>query len=191
MIDTTTRRLLRMALPLGAALPLIAAPLLSACKRDTKSEPTQETRNEVAQQGEPGAAQADPPSAAGAPEPQGTTPPPSTPPTGAPPPQAGAANPAQPQGQPPPGPAPSDEELDKFAEALVEVRSVGNSYSDKISAAESAEEAQALQQKAMEEMKTKLADVGMEVKEYERLASQVKARPELQAKVEAKVEELN
>ena len=88
-------------------------------------------------------------------------------------------DPAQPQ-----SPELSDETLEQFTDAMAEVRSIGQEYSDRIANAEGAEEAQALQRDAQEEMMSAVEEAGLSVQQYNAIAQRMNQDPELMERVQ-------
>lgn len=100
--------------------------------------------------------------------------------------------------QPPetaPAPAPatqptadiSEEKVDKFVTAYVEVQKISQDYSAKLQAAEEPEKATELQQEAQTKMQKAVTKSGLSVPEYQQIASLAGQNPELRARIEAEM----
>lgn len=189
----------------GAAGGFLALALAAGCERDdgdvgAGGEPPPEMQGEVQAGEEPGGddptgapAPGDGP-AAGAQPPQGGGAP------GGAPPQGGQA----PGGAPPQGQAPeghpqlggqidmdeevTDEEVDEFAEAYLEVEDVQLEFEQELQAAESNQEAQAIRERAIAQIQEAVEDTGMEIETYGMMAQRLHQDPELIEEVQAVIE---
>lgn len=93
--------------------------------------------------------------------------------------QPQAQQPAQPaQPQQPARPDFDDETLQRFAGAWSEVQGIRDEYMGEIQAAGDAEQAQSLQQEAQEKMVSAVTDAGVEVSEYNAIATHMGQDPE-------------
>ena len=93
--------------------------------------------------------------------------------------QPEAQQPAQPaQPQQPARPDFDDETLERFAGAWNEVQGIRDEYMGEIQAAGDAEKAQSLQQQAQEKMVSAVTDAGVEVSEYNAIATHMGQDPE-------------
>lgn len=90
--------------------------------------------------------------------------------------QPEAQQPAQPQQ--PARPNFDDETLERFAGAWSEVQSIRDEYMGEIQASDDAEQAQSLQQEAQEKMVSAVTDAGVEVSEYNAIATHMGQDPE-------------
>lgn len=93
--------------------------------------------------------------------------------------------PQQPQQQPAQPAQPSFDEatLERFAGAWNEVQDIRDQYMGEIQAADDAEEAQALQQQAQEKMVDAVTEAGVEVSEYNEIATRMGQDPEFAERV--------
>ncbi len=108
---------------------------------------------------------------------------------------AGDAPPPAPQGHPGMGEAQaaepvSDEEIEEFAAAYLQVEDVQEELEAELRAAESQEEAQAIQQRAMGEMQEAVNETGMDFETYAMLAQRLQGDPELIQRVEETIESM-
>lgn len=78
----------------------------------------------------------------------------------------------------------SDAMLEKFADAMSEVRSISNKYAEEFQSAEDAEQAQSIQQKAQQEMVEAVNDSGLSPEEYNTIVQRVQQDEELRARLE-------
>jgi predicted secreted protein len=86
--------------------------------------------------------------------------------------------------------APVDEaKLDRFVEALSEVHAIRNEASIELEATTNTEDAQAVQQRAQQQMIEAVEEAGLSIEEYNRIATLMGSDPELQQRVSAKLEE--
>ncbi|MCC5888033.1 MAG: DUF4168 domain-containing protein [Gammaproteobacteria bacterium] len=93
--------------------------------------------------------------------------------------QPEAQQPAQPaEPQQPARPDFDEETLERFAGAWNEVQGIRDDYMGEIQAAGDAEQAQALQQEAQEKMVAAVTDAGVEVSEYNAIATHMGQDPE-------------
>lgn len=96
---------------------------------------------------------------------------------------------AQPMPQEQEVPEVSDEQIDAFVEAHVNVNQVREEYTQRLQEAEDQEEAQRLQQEANQAMTDAIEDSGMDIDEYEEVAMAVNADPEIRDQVMERLEE--
>ena len=96
---------------------------------------------------------------------------------------------AQPMPQEQEVPEVSDEQIDAFVEAHVNVNEVREEYTQRLQEAEDQEEAQQLQQEANQAMTDAIEDSGMDIEEYEEVAMAVNADPEVRDDVMERLEE--
>ena len=82
----------------------------------------------------------------------------------------------------------SDDELEQFAQAFVEVEEVRNEYGPRLGEAEDMESATEIQQEANELMTSAIEDNGLTVETYNAIAQSTQADPELREKILGKVE---
>ncbi|RUO56853.1 DUF4168 domain-containing protein [Pseudidiomarina homiensis] len=82
----------------------------------------------------------------------------------------------------------TDALLEKFVVAMSDVQKVSQKYSDQFQNAENAEEAQAIQQKAQEEMLAAVNDAGLSPDEYNAVIQRVQQDPELQQRLQEMTE---
>ena len=109
-------------------------------------------------------------------EPPGGQPPPGQQPPG-----------QQPPAQQPPGSMPgaaqpqqiNEETIEKFAGAFSEILVIQENFTEKLEAAESNEDAQALQQQAQQEMVEAVQDNGLSVAEYNEVVAMMEQDPQL------------
>ncbi|TVS15854.1 MAG: DUF4168 domain-containing protein [Gammaproteobacteria bacterium] len=93
--------------------------------------------------------------------------------------QPEAQQPAQPaQPEQPAQPSFDDETLERFAGAWNNVQEIRDEYMGEIQAAGDAEQAQALQQEAQEKMVEAVTEAGVEVSEYNEIATRMGQDPE-------------
>lgn len=78
----------------------------------------------------------------------------------------------------------SDDQLKTYAEAEQKVQEIRSEFQQQMPNAESPEEAQTLQQEAQQEMVAAVEDAGLTVEEYNQIASQMQANPELRQRME-------
>lgn len=79
----------------------------------------------------------------------------------------------------------TDELLQNFLVAMSGVQEVSQKYSEQFQNAENSEEAQAIQQKAQEEMIAEVQDAGLSTDEYNAVIQRVQQDPELQARLQS------
>ncbi|SDU16461.1 DUF4168 domain-containing protein [Halopseudomonas salegens] len=79
----------------------------------------------------------------------------------------------------------SDEDLQNFVDAASEVNEIRDEFTGRLEGVESQEEAQALQIEAQEKMVEAVEDSGIEVNQYNEIATRLQADPELQERAEA------
>ncbi|MEX2466557.1 MAG: DUF4168 domain-containing protein [Gemmatimonadota bacterium] len=85
---------------------------------------------------------------------------------------------------------PDDQELEAFTEAYFEISQVRDQMSPELAAAETAEEANQLQQQANDRMMGILENHGMSVERYSEITTLLNADEELRAEFEALYSEL-
>lgn len=78
----------------------------------------------------------------------------------------------------------SDAMLEKFADAMSEVRNISNKYAEEFQSAEDAEQAQSIQQQAQQEMVEAVNDSGLSPEEYNTIVQRVQQDEELRARLE-------
>lgn len=114
-------------------------------------------------------------------EPPGGQPPPGQQPPGQQPPAQ------QPPGTGVPGAAQpaqiNEETIEKFAGAFSEILVIQETFTEKLEAAESNEDAQALQQEAQQEMVEAVQDNGLSVAEYNEVVAMMEQDPQLRERV--------
>ncbi len=81
-----------------------------------------------------------------------------------------------------------DSTLDEFAEAFTEVQKVQSELQAELQAVESPEEAQAVQQEVVAKIQEKVESTGMEFQEYMMLAQRLERDPELQQRLEQRMQ---
>jgi hypothetical protein len=87
-------------------------------------------------------------------------------------------------------PAVVDEtKLDQFVEALSEVHAIRNEAAVELESTDNTEDAQAVQQRAQQQMIEAVEEAGLSIEEYNRIATLMGSDPELQQRVSAKLEE--
>lgn len=84
--------------------------------------------------------------------------------------------------QAPPANGPSDERLKKFAEAHRKVMAVNEKYTSRLSSAKDTDKAHAIQKEASEAINSAVADSGLTVSEYSRIAEMIQRDTALQQK---------
>lgn len=99
------------------------------------------------------------------------------------------------QGEQPPskqGPQPatdvSEKELDKFAEAVVELQKIEKDYSQKMGQVEEKKEAQQIQTQMQEEMRQAIEEKGLSIQRYSQIGKALKGDKEMSQKVQEKIE---
>ncbi len=83
----------------------------------------------------------------------------------------------------------TDEQIDAFVQAHINLDEVRQEFTQRLQQAEDQEEAQQLQQEANEAMFAAIEDAGMEVEEYEEVAIAVNADPEVREQVTSRLED--
>lgn len=78
----------------------------------------------------------------------------------------------------------SDEDLEKFAKAEQNVRTVQEDYSTQLQEAEDPNKQQELQQEANEEMRAAVSDAGLDVQTYNEISMAIQQDPELRERYE-------
>ncbi|TVP93548.1 MAG: DUF4168 domain-containing protein [Pseudomonadaceae bacterium] len=79
----------------------------------------------------------------------------------------------------------SDEDLQKFVDAANEVSEIRDEFTGRLEGVESQEDAQALQLEAQEKMVEAVEESGIDVTQYNEIATRLQADPELQERAEA------
>jgi len=77
----------------------------------------------------------------------------------------------------------SDQQLEQFADAQVEIASIQEDFSGRLQGVEDPEKAQELQRQANEEMTTAVKDAGLDVQSFNQIAMAIQNDPELQQKL--------
>lgn len=77
----------------------------------------------------------------------------------------------------------SDQQLEQFADAQIEIASIQQDFSGRLQEVEDPEKAQELQRKANEEMTTAVEDAGLDVESFNQIAMAIQNDPELQQKL--------
>lgn len=79
----------------------------------------------------------------------------------------------------------SDSQLETYVQASSKVDEVRNEYQQKMSNAESAEQAQELQQEALQQMASVVESAGLSVDEYNLIANQLQTNTDLRQRYES------
>lgn len=79
----------------------------------------------------------------------------------------------------------SDSMLEKFVAAMGEVREISNSYAEEFQSAEDAEQAQAIQQEAQQEMIAAVEASGLSPEEYNTIVQRVQQDEALRSRLES------
>lgn len=82
----------------------------------------------------------------------------------------------------------TDQQLETYAVAALEVQKINQAYQPKISQAESPEEQKILYDKATQEMTQAIRENGMSVEQYNQLTTAVQSNPDLSAKLQSYME---
>lgn len=82
----------------------------------------------------------------------------------------------------------TDQQLETFAVAALEVQKINQTYQPKISQAESPEDQKVLYEQATQEMTQAIRDSGMSVEQYNQLTTVVQADPELSQRLQSHIE---
>jgi len=82
----------------------------------------------------------------------------------------------------------SDQQLEQFADAQVEIGSIQEDYSARLMETEDPEKARELQQEAQDEMTTAVEDAGLDVETFNSIAMAIQSSPELQQKLSTLLE---
>ena len=180
MSKLRNRILCATAAPAG----ILALTFAAACNRDAENvgmegEPPPEIEEAPAQGDDP-YAQGDDPHAA-------TDPAGGAPPAGEAPPMGGEGQPGM-AGEVPQGEPVSDEDLEAFAAAYLEVEDVQQELEAELHAAESNEQAQEIQQRAINEIRDAVEETGMDFESYGMIAQRLQQDPELIERVEETIE---
>src|SRR5690625_356829 len=77
----------------------------------------------------------------------------------------------------------SDQQLEQFADAQVEIGSIQEVYSAKPMETEDPKEARELQQEAKHDLTTAVADAGLDVETFNSIAMPIQSSPQLQRKL--------
>ena len=83
----------------------------------------------------------------------------------------------------------SEAKLDKFVDALAEIRTIQQEVSVELEAASDTQEAQELQQQAQQKMIEAVQEAGLSVEEYNQIASLMNSDPEIQERIHSKLEQ--
>ena len=78
----------------------------------------------------------------------------------------------------------SDEEIQSFAAAMIDVQELGQEWTQRMQETEDQEELSQMQQEAQEEMIGAIEDHGMTVEEYNEIATAAQQDPELAQEIE-------
>lgn len=78
----------------------------------------------------------------------------------------------------------SEEKVDKFVTAYVEVQKINKEYSEQLQGAEQPEKATELQQEAQTRMQKAVTDTGLTIPEYQQIASLAGQNEELRSRIE-------
>ncbi|WP_417657444.1 DUF4168 domain-containing protein [Pseudidiomarina aestuarii] len=78
----------------------------------------------------------------------------------------------------------SDKQLEQFVDAMTSVQEISGKYTEQFQSAETAEDAQAIQQKAQEEMIEAVNDSGLSADEYNTIVQAVQTDEELRARMQ-------
>lgn len=78
----------------------------------------------------------------------------------------------------------SDAMLEKFVDAMANVRDISDKYAEEFQSAEDAEQAQQIQQQAQQEMVEAVNDSGLSPEEYNTIVQRVQQDEELRARLE-------
>lgn len=98
----------------------------------------------------------------------------------------GAGQAPAPGEQTPAAPPMTEQTVDVFVEAFVEVQEIREDFTERLNSASDESEAQAMQQEAQEQMIEAVEQSGMSVQEYNDAAMALQNDPELMQKVEEK-----
>lgn len=74
----------------------------------------------------------------------------------------------------------SDQQLEQFADAQIEIAGIQQDFSSRLQQVEDPEKAQELQRQANEEMTTAVEDAGLDVESFNQIAMAIQNSPELQ-----------
>jgi len=77
----------------------------------------------------------------------------------------------------------SQDELKTFAMASLEVQRISQAYQPVIEEAEDSEQKQAIQQRAIDEMRTAVTETGLSLEKYDQIVTAVRTDPNLAAEV--------
>ena len=203
MLELSSRRCRRGMTPartlpaahIAAPAGVLAISLATACDRSSDPVGMEGEAPPPIEEGASGDSP-DPAAAGGDPYAQNEAEPGAADPAGgaAPPPQGAPPETAQ-GGQPPMGGAPegeavSDEELEAFAEAYLEVEDVQQELEAELHAAQSNEEAQEIQQRAIAEIRDAVEETGMDFETYGLIAQRLQQDPALIQRVESTIEQM-
>lgn len=81
----------------------------------------------------------------------------------------------------------SEEKVDQFVTAYVEVQKINQDYSEQLQAAEVPEKATELQQEAQTKMQEAVTDSGLTIPEYQQIASRAGQDQDLRARIQEKM----
>ena len=96
---------------------------------------------------------------------------------------------ANPEQAPSAAPQVTNEQLETFAVAALEVHKINQNYQPMIDQAESQEEQKSLYDKATQEMTEVIRDKGMSVEQYNQMTAAVQSNPELSKQIEGYIEQ--
>ena len=82
----------------------------------------------------------------------------------------------------------TDQQLETYAVAALEVQKINQTYQPKISQAESPEEQKILYDKATQEMTQAIRENGMSIEQYNQLTTVVQSNPDLSTKLQSYIE---
>lgn len=78
----------------------------------------------------------------------------------------------------------SEQQLELYVQAATKITEIRQSFQEKMSSADDAEQAQSLQQEASEEMVGAVESIGLSVEEYNQIAYALQSDPALRERVE-------
>lgn len=83
----------------------------------------------------------------------------------------------------------SDEQIEQFVDAYINLSDVREDYTTRVQEAEDQEEAQAIQEEANEAMTAAIEDAGLSMEEYQEVAMAINADSEIRERVTSMLEE--
>jgi hypothetical protein len=83
----------------------------------------------------------------------------------------------------------SEEKLEQFVTALNEVHAIRNEAAHELEETTDPQDAQAVQQKAQQQMIEAVEEAGLTIEEYNQIATMMSSDPELQERISARLEE--